>query len=345
MRDPRKLFVVVTFLAAIMLPATRLLMHLGGDLGEVQPAWAASSCGNAIVEPPEQCDPPGSLTCPSGLPLSLACSANCTCPRPLDHFQCYEIKPGAFVNQSVTVQDQFGTVTEMVRFPHRLCNPTNKNGEGIIDPTNHLVGYELAAPKFTKRTNQTIVNQFGTTLIDVVRPDLLMVPTAKDGVPVLLPPVDHFQCYKVKRSKGAAKFTQRTVSIANQFETVTVTVVKPVRLCAPANKNSEDPTAPSHPEHLLCYKTKATPFGQSAHTIDNQFGSDDVTVIHRRELCLPSFKNPPTTTTTTTTTSTTHATTTSSSTTTTSTSTTTSTTHHYGSPSRAFLEPAKSLLE
>src|SRR5262249_33484157 len=247
---------------------------------------------------------------------------------PLDHFECYELKPGAFVNLSATVQDQFGTMTEMIRFPHSLCNPTNKNNEGIIDPADHLVGYVVKAPKFTKRTNQTITNQFGTTMIDVVRPDLLMVPTSKDGVPISPPPVDHFQCYKVKRSKGAPKFAKRTVSIVNQFETVTLTVVKPVRLCAPASKNNEDPTAPSHPEHLLCYKTKGTPFGQQAHTIDNQFGHDDVTVIKRKDLCLPSLKNPTTTTTTPT-----------------PPSTPTTTTPPYGSPSRAFLEKVPSLLE
>src|SRR5262249_60792362 len=115
MRDRRMFLVAATFLAAIMLPAARLLTHVPGDVGEVQPAWAASSCGNAIVEPPEQCDPPGSLTCPSGLPVSQACSGNCTCPPRLDHFECYEVKPAAFVNQSVTVTDQFRTLTEMVR--------------------------------------------------------------------------------------------------------------------------------------------------------------------------------------------------------------------------------------
>ena len=43
----------------------------------------ASSCGNAMVEPGEDCDPPGNLTCPD--PSSpggafLACNNDCTCP-------------------------------------------------------------------------------------------------------------------------------------------------------------------------------------------------------------------------------------------------------------------------
>jgi len=35
-------------------------------------------CGDGTVTAPEQCDPPGSLTCPSG----VACAADCTCPPP-----------------------------------------------------------------------------------------------------------------------------------------------------------------------------------------------------------------------------------------------------------------------
>jgi hypothetical protein len=99
----------------------------------------------------------------------------------------------------------------------------------------------------------------------------------------------------------------------------------------PADKNGEDPTAPSHPTSLVCYKTKAGKFGASTHTVDNQFGTDQVTVIHRRELCVPS---PPPTTTTTTTTATTS----------TATSSTTTTTL-YGSPSRAFLVQSVTLLD
>jgi len=296
-------------------------------------AWAqtASSCGNAILDPGEQCDPPGSATCPSGF---NACSATCTC-QALDHFQCYEVKPGVFASTSVTVKDQFGTLVETLRFPHSLCNPTNKNGEGIVDPTDHLVGYQTKSPKFIKQTNKTFVDQFGTLKLDLVRPQFLLVPSDKDGVPQL-PPLDHFQCYKVKPSKGAPKFVQKTATIANQFESTTVTLKKPYKVCVPADKNGEDPTAPTHPTSLICYKTKGGKFGASTHTVDNQFGLDELSVIHRRELCVPS---PPTTTTTTT--STTTSTTV---TTTTSTSTTTSTTL-YGSPSRAFLVQSVTLLD
>jgi hypothetical protein len=344
MKGPHQL--IVPLLLPVALVSVIALRFV---VGETQPpmsavAWAqTSSCGNAILDPGEQCDPPGSITCPPGSPSGaiLPCNADCTCPveQVLDHFQCYELKPSQFANVSRTVQDQFGTATMEIRTPIELCNPTNKNGEGIIDPTDHLVAHKVKGPRFTKRLNQTVVDQFGTLLLDVKRPNLLMVPTSKDGV-APVPPLDHFQCYKVGKSKGAAKFVRRSVTVANQFESTTVELLKPARLCAPANKNNEDPTAPSHPEHLLCYKTKGSKLGQQTHTITNQFGTRSALIIRRQELCVPALKNPGVTTTTTPTTTTT----TTIATTTTTTSTTTTTTL-YGSPSRAFLLPSVTLLD
>jgi hypothetical protein len=146
------------------------------------------------------------------------------------------------------------------------------------------------------------VDQFGTLQLDVVRPVLFMVPTAKNGVPLAPPPGDHFTCYKVRRSRGTAKFVQRTVTVADQFQSVTENIIKPVHLCAPANKNGEDPSAPLHPDHLLCYKAKsATPFGDIDVNVANQFGPDQYRLIHRRELCVPALKNPSASTTTSTT--------------------------------------------
>lgn len=358
--------------AVLALPA--LLVLRGGGSAPYDPvAWAqVSSCGNAILEPGEDCDPPGSLTCPSGSPSGamLPCNADCTCPAAaaaLDHFQCYALKSRAFSPVSATIEDQFGTLEETIRGPIRLCAPSGKDGEGIVDPTDHLVAYEVKPPKdprFEPRRDQTVVNQFGTQQLDVLRPSWLLVPSGKDGV-AQTPPLDHFQCYVIKRSKGGPKFVKQTVTVSNQFEDVAVEVelVRPFRLCAPASKNGEDPTAPDHPDHLLCYKTKSPHFGDAEHTIDNQFDQRDVKLISRNELCVPSQKNPGTTTTTTSSTSTTSISTTTSSTVTTTTVTTTTsttataptttsttttsttTTTLYGSPARAFLEPSGSLLD
>src|SRR5262245_44688941 len=211
-----------------------------------------------------------------------------------DHFQCYGIKPGALPPTTVTAQDQFGTHPLTLGFPQRLCAPADKNGGGILDPVQHLVGYSLLRSPFTKQTNLSIANQFGTIRLDLTRRDLLMVPTAKSLTvtpPVLPPPtIDHFDCYRTKRAHGAPKFIKTDVTVTDQFETVNLKLVVPFRLCVPANKNGEDPTAPSHPGLLLCYKTRSGSFGGVQAHLNNQFGPDDATLIHRRELCVPSVQ-------------------------------------------------------
>ena len=54
------------------------------------------------------------------------------------------------------------------------------------------------------------LKKFGTIKLDTVKPDVLMAPTLKTlttpgpaGPPTDPDVPDHFQCYKVKRSKGS----------------------------------------------------------------------------------------------------------------------------------------------
>lgn len=212
----------------------------------------------------------------------------------LDHFQCYEVKPAFMQATSVTEVDRFASQLLTLRFPHRLCAPAAKNGGGILNEVDHLTGYSSLRTPFSKRSNQTVVNQLGSIVLDVTRRDMLLVPTAKNLAgppPPLEPPtIGHFQCYRVKRSRGQPRFTKIEVGVADQFESVTETLVRPYSLCVPADKNGEDPAAPGRPGVLLCYKTRARdPFGTVDAHIANQFFPDVVTLIHRRELCVPSF--------------------------------------------------------
>jgi hypothetical protein len=343
---------------------------------------ATSGCGHDIVECHsgsaclnDSCDPAnGCETSPVDCNDNNACTDDSCDPTlgcqnvpnnnpgcgGLDHFQCYEIKPKAFASiPGVSVEDQFGQHTETVRFPHRLCAPADKRDEFPDAPTHpeHLIGHLVTGPP-VKVPNQTLVNQFGTIKLDVIKPDILMVPTLKTLAPpgpspLTQPTIDHFQCYKVKPSKGAPKFQKILgVKVDDQFGTAQLDLLKPARLCAPANKRNEDPTAPEHPGHLLCYKTKNSAFGTVQTFTNSQFGPAQPLLIHRRELCVPTLKNPGATTTTSTTsttssttTSTTSSTTSSSQAPTTTTTSTTTTTTVYGSPSRAFLEKVKDLLD
>lgn len=361
--------------------------------GEVCVNCLCTTCGNGTLDMDEQCDlssPSGALVCPMG----TVCTASCACvPLPsstttstvagttvtttsspattttlINHFQCYEIrKSTAPTTGTVTVQDQFGTSAGVhLTRATKLCAPTNKNGEDPTAPSRpgHLKAYQDKHPGVTV-ANQTVVNQFGTVQLDVSHARFLMVPAAKglaSAPPPLTPPTsDHFQCYQVKNSRGAPRFTKIVgVTGADQFGPYSVDLLKPRYLCAPANKNGEDPTAPAHPDHLLCYKVRnaSGKFVQRTVFTNDQFEVENNVLLTRRvELCVPSLKNPGATTTSTTvaqatTTSSTATTPTTSSSTTVTTATTSTTTSSsststtlYGSPSRAFVAVVRSLLD
>jgi len=361
--------------AALATAATLALVSAESTLA--QPV----TCGNGLLDVGEDCDltsPAGAFCPPGQICSSCECVFIATTTTPttssttsttlLNHFQCYEAKREPVTAGPVSLQDQFRTTPSVpLSKPNRLCAPTNKQNEdpgAELDP-EHLKSWQDKR-KTPKVLNQTIVNQFGSLQLDVTNPAFLLVPASKSLVgppPPLVAPTDHFQCYKVKRTRGAPKFARIPgVTGLDQFGPYNVDLMRPRYLCAPANKNNGDPTAPSHPEHLLCYKSRNnSPFTRQTVFATDQFGSGPLLIHRRIELCVPSLKNPGATTTsstiqaTTTTSSTGPVTTTSQAATTSSTSTittstivaTTSTTSTtlYGSPSRAFVETVRSLLD
>jgi hypothetical protein len=243
-----------------------------------------------------------------------------------DHFKCYRARVTPFVRRTVTLVDQFASSTASVVRPARFCAPADKNGEDIDDPTAHLMCYQIREAAFSRRT-VLVRNQFGDQTLTVLRPESLCNPAEKNGVASQLG-INHFKCYRV----AGPGFAQLTVSVADQFETQSTTLLTPRLLCNPVDKNGEgivDPAA-----HLTCYTIKpgGAPFTPTSINVVDQFAQQDLTVLRgecrkRSLLCVPSEKNPGGTTSSTTSSTSSSIVTTSSSTTsmTTSTSSTTST--------------------
>src|SRR5262245_57509878 len=102
-----------------------------------------------------------------------------------DHFKCYKLIQSTvqdFLPRQVTLVDQFDTELATVVRPLRFCNPVDKNGEGITDPTAHLNCYTIAPGQPFRHRFVTVRNQFGDQMLRLVRPDSLCVPAEKDGV-------------------------------------------------------------------------------------------------------------------------------------------------------------------
>jgi cysteine-rich repeat protein/parallel beta-helix repeat protein len=266
-----------------------------GTCTPATPVTAGACCGNGILDPGEGCDDGNQAN-------GDQCAS--TCRLELDHFECYRsrvLEPQAPI-PPVQLVDQFGTLTEKVGKPTTICNPASKNGEdpGAPAHADHLEGYSITRrfiqQGFQPIRNQKVVNQFGTIFVDVIRPLRLLVPTAQQLVssppPLAAPNVDHFTCYTVRRTPGTAALTTHSVTLDDEFGSATVDVGRPTKLCAPTDKNGEDPGAENHLAHLLCYRI-SRPFTRVGRVfVNNQFGPGLLYPLNRDELCVPSLKNP-----------------------------------------------------
>ncbi len=65
------------------------------------------------------------------------------------------------------------------------------------------------------------------------------------------PPPDHFQCYK----SGLLSTTSlpAPLTLVDRFGTVSASIIKPLKLCSPTDKDGEDPDAVSHANYLQSY--------------------------------------------------------------------------------------------
>lgn len=102
-------------------------------------------------------------------------------------------------------------------------------------------------------------------------------------------PLDHYACYPARFST----FKPRPVRLENQFGKATARMFRPLRICAPAQKNAEPVL--NRIAHLVCYSlTDVQGPEQRSRTVSlsNQFGvlPAKVLVVPPESLCLPASK-------------------------------------------------------
>jgi hypothetical protein len=221
-----------------------------------------------------------------------------------DSFLLYtaRLRQTTFGPRQVTLTDQFETGLFYVKEFLGLGNPANLRDEGIGDPLTHLLVYEIelaeAGPQHEESSLIRVTNRFGEIVVDRRRPDLLLVPAAKDldePVEALPPGTAHFKCYLVNLAED--RFRQPRVFVQDQFmdpgEPKLFSVRRPTRFCTPVDKNGEGITDAK--THLMCYRVKlfeGEPRHKKVsriHTLD-QFGALKMDAIEPKELCVPSEK-------------------------------------------------------
>ncbi len=278
--DPGTFTPVAGSAACTLCPAGRFQDQTGGaECLDCPEDTFADTTGSAFCQ-----------VCPTGETAPTG-SAMCTASAvPLNHFQCYDVARQQFDRFSLSLDDDFGTNTVEVRRPKLLCAPVNKNDEDPSAPgdAEHLVGYEIRRDgrRFERFTEEVVQDQFGVLVLDLQRPERLLVPSAKSltdpATPLTAPPVvDHYKCYRVRGDRRRVA----GVTVEDQFGTGVTDVKKPLRLCLPVDKEGEgivDPAA-----RLMCYQLKPGPRVNQEVFIDNQFGAGSLEVRRARELCVP----------------------------------------------------------
>ncbi|HZR83412.1 MAG TPA: Ig domain-containing protein [Candidatus Binatia bacterium] len=276
---------------------------------------ASDQCHDVGVCDPETglcSDPvkPAGTACEDGDACTVndRCDANGSCVGAIggcDHFLCYTAMTTPQTTKftavpGVSLVDALATRSVDVDRATQLCAPADKNGE---DPTaqthpDHLMAYHFKTAKAAKVVGIGVTNQFGTLRLDASAPARLLVPAAKSlaaapSAPVA-PTIDHFECYKARKSMGEPKFAKITgVAVTDQLGSYTVDLTAPTQLCNPASKNGESPGAETHAGHLLCYKAVLAKGQPKFATVTpifvaDQFGNLTLDAKKIAELCVPS---------------------------------------------------------
>jgi hypothetical protein len=190
--------------------------------------------------------------------------------------------------------------------PKLFCNPVDKNGEGINDPSTHLACYGV--PLFTtlNRNRFQIIptDQFGELALDLrTRPETFCVPTSEIAEPGAqsagaaspalrsLPAteIDEYTMYRSKRARRAPRFEPREVSLVDQWIDRDVKLTKPVRFGTPAKLKADDYV--NEEAKLTCYQVrKFGKFEKRDVEIQNEFGRERLTVTKPQVLCVPSVE-------------------------------------------------------
>jgi hypothetical protein len=175
------------------------------------------------------------------------------------------------------------------------CPPTTTTPPPPPVPAQHYVAYDRQEPEQLFE-DVTLVDQFGTHRHGIEEVEFLLTPaekrrTGRPAEPILRPDA-HLACHGIHPPQT---YPVRTVRISNEFLTSsTLTIGRPVWLCAPASKTlTGTPGPPPAPmNHYLCYdvRSESPIFPSETLTTVDQFGTRSARVDRTREYCTPVEK-------------------------------------------------------
>jgi acyl-homoserine lactone acylase PvdQ len=206
-----------------------------------------------------------------------------------DHFKCYRVaRPQAPHPSIVSLTDDFEARETRVLRLDTICNPVDKNGEGITDPMRRLACYKIRNDTVPSPARTVGVdNQLGSDTRTTTRPRLLCLAAEENGFPAATA-LDNFKCYRA--SRATPRFQRQTVQLSDDFENRTTLVRRPDSICNAVAVDAGTVLDPT--KHLACYKIKNTA-GQAAHvrqdvSLATPFASAAATTVKPSLLCVPA---------------------------------------------------------
>ncbi|HYC56630.1 MAG TPA: putative metal-binding motif-containing protein [Candidatus Binatia bacterium] len=105
----------------------------------------------------------------------------------LDHYKCYRVKDISSSRfdsrEDVTLDNEHQSDTVDVKKPSMVCVPSDKNGEGIHDPVNHLCCYTIKSTKMDPPLQVQINDQFGSLELEASSSKTMCQPCTKSLLP------------------------------------------------------------------------------------------------------------------------------------------------------------------
>jgi hypothetical protein len=224
-------------------------------------------------------------------------------------FFCYRSVASQSAVPQLHLVDEFADITAAAAGPKHLCTPATAEGWEIIDPATHLESYAVSRAGLpsggdVRQSSFKVTDILGGAVVDFGRPDWLLVPSTVDLT--VSPPapdpathsIDHYECYKTKKPKGAPPFPKGVqIQVGDAFTSPAklYSVVKPMHLCAPVDQDGQGMKRSD--AHLLCYKIKPARHQTARQRqvgihVNNEFGAHLVDTTKEAELCLPAVNNP-----------------------------------------------------
>jgi hypothetical protein len=228
-------------------------------------------------------------------------------PQGYNCYLAYEVIDPSRLDVYVDLWDQFDPPgikqNVLVTQPKNFATPAwmryGGNLTSIVNQDDYSVGYFFHDPSAAIEKNEIeVTNVFGQWTVNVTEQQegALSVPSTMTQWSLIEPPLDHFKFYQ--KDMGTIPLVGQTVDLEDQFGNLTATVGSAWAFGNPVQKAVNEIAAwelwpISHPDyHLMLYTLEGIvpTEGPWQVTVDNQFGTQYLTVYGPVGLAVPTHK-------------------------------------------------------